>query len=273
MTAMPLPLPRFLSSVPASPRWLPRVVELALLLVLAVLIGRLVVGAFEPELPLLPVATADVGATAIPAIDLFYRRPGQASGGTGSVGGLVLHGIRGGANASAILAGEDGVQHAWAVGSEPARGVVLDRIGSDHVVLRRAGGTVRLDLAARATTAPRQAATTPSGPVRPEAMPSASTSASANAPAKNPSPAKAPAAATPSPAPAPAPAGHRLGTEAERLPLRLAGLRPGDEILSINGQAVGEDPASLRERLAGQTRFELRYRRDGELRTATVGLP
>ena len=273
MTAMPLPLPRFLSSVPASPRWLPRVVELALLLVLAVLIGRLVVGAFEPELPLLPVATANVGATAIPATDLFYRRPGEASAGTGSVDGLVLHGIRGGASASAILAAEDGVQRAWTVGREPTRGVVLDSVGSDHVVLRRAGGAVRLDLAARATTAPRQAATTRSGPVRPAVMPpaSASASASANAPATNPSPAKAPASATPSPAPAPA--GYRLGTEAERLPLRLAGLRPGDEILSINGQAVGEDPASLRERLAGQTRFELRYRRDGELRTATVGLP
>ena len=266
MTALP-PLP----SMPDLPRWLPRAVELVLLLALTVLVGRWVLAAFVPAGPEYPGAvTATAPAlVAIPANDLFFRRPGTASSGTGSVDGLVLHGLRGGDRPSAILAGPDGVQRAWPVGSEPASGVVLERVAGDHVVLRRGGGTVRLELTARAGTTAR---VTPAAP--PRGAPASTTNAAATTVARPPGPAPAPAPAAEVSAASPAAAtGYRLGAEADRLPLRLAGLKPGDEILSINGQPVGEDPASLRERLAGQTRFELRYRRDGRIHTATVGLP
>lgn len=272
MTALPFPIP----SLSELPRWLPRAVELALLLVLAVLAGRWTLMAFAPDTAKVPAATATgpVGPVAIPTTDLFYRRPGAASTGTGRVDGLVLHGVRGGSRPSAILAGEDGVQRAWPVGSTPAQGVVLESVGSDHVVLRRAGGTLRLDLAERVTATARPAASATTAAARPVAppAPAAATPASAATQAAGPATTPTPAP-TAAPTPAPAPSGYRLGAEAERLPLRLAGLKPGDEILHINGQPVGEDPAALRARLAGQTRFELRYRRDGRIHTATVGLP
>ena len=256
--------------MPNPPRWLPRVVELVLLLVLLVLAGRLALRAFMPDVPVVspvPSGASLAGPSAIPAVDLFYRRPGDATAGTGSGADLVLHGVRGGDRPSAILAGDDGVQRAWTVGSEPARGLVLEAVGASHAVLRRAGGTtVQLDLAARgAIAAP------PTGQATPRraagvAVPSGAAAATTSTP-----PAAAPAASAPTSAAEPS--GYQLGEEAGRMPLRLAGLKPGDEILSINGQAVGGDPAALRARLAGQTRFELRYRRDGRTHTATVGLP
>jgi len=270
MTALPF---RFPHSTPGLPHWLPRAMELALSLVLLALVARVLLHAFNPGLPG-PPATEPfeeaAGPATIPAVDLFYRLPGEGAANVGSVDGLVLHGIRGGASPSAILAGGDGVQRAWTVGSEPAPGLVLDSVGRDQVALRRADGTtVQLQLERRATSSPplvrpsarRQTASTGAGtatatPEVPTAAAERGTPAAPTAPSSN-----------------PAPAGYRLGAEAERLPLRLAGLKPGDEILSINGQAVGDDPAALRERLAGQTRFELRYRREGRIHTATVGLP
>ena len=274
MTALPLQFP---ASMPDLPRWLPRAVELALSLVLLALVARVLLHAFNPALPGVPApasAKGPVGPAAIPAVDLFYRLPGEGAANAGSVDGLVLHGIRGGTSPSAILAGADGVQRAWTVGSEPAPGVVLDSVGRDQVALRRADGTtVQLQLERRASPSPslvrppaqRQTASTGAGTATatPE-VPTATATVTAER--------RTPAAPAASPS-SPSPAGYRLGSEAERLPLRLAGLRPGDEILSINGQAVGGDPAALRERLAGQTRFELRYRREGRMHTATVGLP
>lgn len=270
MTALPL---RFPTSMPDLPRWMPRAVELALSLVLLALVARVLLHAFNPALPGVPApasAPGPVGPAAIPAVDLFYRLPGEGAANAGSVDGLVLHGIRGGANPSAILAGGDGVQRAWTVGSEPAPGVVLDSVDRDQVALRRADGTiVQLQLERRASSSPpllhpsarRQTASTGAGTATGrQEVPTASAEPGTRA------------APTASPS-SPSPAGYRLGSEAERLPLRLAGLKPGDEILSINGQAVGGDPAALRERLAGQTRFELRYRRGGRMHTATVGLP
>lgn len=270
MTALPLQFP---ASMPDLPRWMPRAVELALLLVLLALVARVLLHAFNPALPGVPApasAKGPVGPAAIPAVDLFYRLPGEGAANAGSVDGLVLHGIRGGTSPSAILAGADGVQRAWTVGSEPAPGMVLDSVGRDQVALRRADGTtVQLQLERRASSSPSLARL-------PAHVQAASTGAGTPAATLGARTALAepgtPAVPT-APLPGPAPAGYRLGSEAERLPLRLAGLRPGDEILSINGQAVGDDPAALRERLAGQTRFELRYRREGRMHTATVGLP
>src|SRR5690606_35798645 len=155
MTALPLQFP---ASMPDLPRWMPRAVELALLLVLLALVARELLHAFNPGLPgpptTEPVEEA-VGPAAIPAVDLFYLLPGEGAASAGSVGGLVLHGIRGGSSPSAILAGADGVQRAWTVGSEPAPGMVLDSVGRDQVALRRADGTtVQLQLERRASPSP-----------------------------------------------------------------------------------------------------------------------
>lgn len=257
MPALSLPVLSGLS----LPRWLPRMAEAALVLVILGLLGRIGLAFLTP--PALPANVATAGSqppAAIPVADLFYRRSGTAAAAAGDAGGLSLHGIRGGANASAILSGDDGVQRAWPVGSEPLPGVRLAQVGADHVVLERNGSPLRLALAPRPAWVMRDATRN---------SPLAAQGAQTTTAAPRPAPEADNAASVPAPE-----AGHLLGEEAGRLPLRLAGLRPGDEILSINGQPVtGQDAEALRARLAGQTRFELRYRRDGELRTASVGLP
>lgn len=245
-----LAFPAVLSS-PSLPRWLPRVAEVVLVLVILGLLAR-VAWAFLPAPPVTATVASTQPPSPLPVTDLFYRRGGTATASPGDAAGLSLHGVRGGADASAILSGDDGVQRAWPVGSEPLSGVRLVQVGADHVVLERNGSPLHLALAPR-----------PALPVRDAARrPATATGKHDTSPAGSPA------------QPAAAVTGYRLGEEAGQLPLRLAGLRPGDEILSINGQPVaGQDADALRARLAGQTRFELRYRRDGELHTTRVGLP
>lgn len=118
--------------------------ELLLLLVVATQGARLIWIVAAPKAPAAaPVAIqktrADPGVLA--SFDAFGVSGGVSavSGGQGA-GEFRLFGVRaGGGGASAIIAGPDGVQKAFAVGEQVAEGVILASVAADHVELSRNG--------------------------------------------------------------------------------------------------------------------------------------
>ena len=55
--------------------------------------------------------------------------------------------------------------------------------------------------------------------------------------------------------------------------LQAAGLEPGDVILAVNGQPLDslERIAALRTQLANSAGAEVRFERDGQVQTSTIG--
>lgn len=126
------------------------VVELLLLAALAVQCARLLWVTVTPVAPLGAWAPGGVAVPSDPAgvlagFDPFYRVSGAAPAqGAGTITSLqlTLFGTRmDGAQArgSAIIAGPDGVQNSVGVGEEVAPGVVLKAVAFDHVTLERGG--------------------------------------------------------------------------------------------------------------------------------------
>lgn len=120
------------------------VLELILLLVVAAQGARLIWIVAAPMAPVSAPVTvqksrADPGVLA--SFDAFGASAGVSavSGGQGA-GEFRLFGVRaGGGGASAIIAGPDGVQKAYAVGEPVADGVILTNVAADHVELSRNG--------------------------------------------------------------------------------------------------------------------------------------
>ncbi len=128
-------------------------VELALALVLAVQLGRLILIVVEP---------ADMAGTHTPApapapvdysvfqrFDAFFRTGGQSSLAEASAAGsgqMRLYGLRsdGAGGGSAIIGLADGRQVSVGVGEEVELGLVLRGVGPDHVTLARGGSVSRL---------------------------------------------------------------------------------------------------------------------------------
>ena len=128
-------------------------VELALALVLAVQLGRLILIAVEP---------ADMAGTHTPAaapapvdysvfqrFDAFFRTGGQgglAEAGAAGSGQMRLYGLRsdGAGGGSAIIGLADRRQVSVGVGEEVEPGLVLRGVGPDHVTLARGGSVSRL---------------------------------------------------------------------------------------------------------------------------------
>ncbi len=244
-------------------------VEVALALVLVLQLGRLVWIVAEPGAPAPAAATA--GAVAGPVdysvfqrFDAFFRTGGQSSLAEASAAGsgqMRLYGLRsdGAGGGSAIIGLADGRQVSVGVGEEVEPGLVLRGVGPDHVTLARGTSLSRLIF----TDVPLGAAPVPPPPPGPQMV-------------------------TPVPAVASAPAdllaraglrprmrGLRMDgftVSGDASALRAAGLRPGDVILAVNGQSLDspERIAALRDQLSNSDSAELRFERDGVVRTSTL---
>jgi general secretion pathway protein C len=254
-------------------------VELALALVLAVQLGRLILIAVEPagqaatNTP--PAALKPVDYAVFQRFDAFFRTGGQSSLAEASAAGsgqMRLYGLRsdGAGGGSAIIGLADGRQVSVGVGEEVEPGLVLRGVGADHVTLARGGSVSRLVF----TDLPMGVAPVPPPPPGPQTV--------TPTPAVSVAPAAVPAV---DPARLLGQAGLRPRMRGARLDgftvsgagdaavLRAAGLQAGDVILAVNGQPLDslERIAALRSQLADSTGAELRIERDGQVQTSTLG--
>lgn len=257
----------------------PLVATAVLSLLLAVQAGRLVWLFVEPAPEAdraAPRVTPEADTTIFQRFDAFFRTGGQSSlaEATGAdATQMRLYGVRAGGpgGGSAIIGLSDGRQVSVGVGEEVEPGLVLQSVGSDHVLLARGGSVSRLIF----TEAPPGTPAPPAAPTTPQVV----TPQSA-----------APAQATPAVTPQVDPA--RLVAQAGLRPrlkglgmsgftvtstgdggaLRAAGLRSGDVILAVNGAELNSPQAiaGLRNRLSGATSAEIRYERDGAVQTTTI---
>ena len=169
-----------------------------------------------------------------------------------SAAGLVLRGVMG---RGAILRLADGSERAIPIGREFLPGLTLKAVGVDHAILASSGGDLRIELNRFGAAAP-----------------AASAVATAVAPQAPPPSAERHRIET---------AAFRIGMQARkrgpnivgyairpgaRLPLfERAGLRPGDVVVAVNGQALdGEERLfGLSGELAGAPVAEIEYERGG----------
>jgi general secretion pathway protein C len=257
-------------------------VEIALALILAVQLGRLVWIVAEPQID--PVAAASAARSPVKPVDYsvfqrfdaFFRTGGQSSLAEASAAGssqIRLFGLRsdGAGGGSAIIGLADGRQVSVAVGEAVEPGLILQAVGPDYVTLARGGSLSRLIFA----DAPVGAAPPPPPPPGPQTV----------------TPDSAPAAATPAAAgPTVDPArlmaqaslrprmqglgvnGFTVSATGDGAALRAAGLRSGDVLLAVNGQSLDslDRIAALRGELANSASAEIRFERGGAVQTTTI---
>lgn len=247
-------------------------VEATLALVLIVQLGRLAWIAVEPvEIPTAATTrppAKPVDYSVFQRFDAFFRtgaqgNPAEDAGGGGQ---MRLFGLRsdGAGGGSAIIGLADGRQLSVAVGETLEPGLILQSVGSDHVVLARGSSLTRLvfsDLPAGAAPPP---------PPVPQTV--------------TPNPAPAAAVPTLDPAKLMAPNALRPRMQGVRLNgftiadgadaglLDAAGLQAGDVILAVNGVALDSPAriAALRGQLANAASAEIRFERDGASQTTTI---
>jgi general secretion pathway protein C len=222
-----------------------------------------------------------------------------AGGGVGSDGlpisnlGLSLRGIVYAASgaSTALISSGDGPVQVFAVGETPIGDAVIEAIEPERVILSVAGRREALLLPKPAGTpagapgtvgappppsgpAPMAPAPAPQGPAAP--APAAAVAAPTAARPATPPPARvlaASAEAIDSLGIAFTGQGYRIGADSAPQLLR-AGLRPGDEIRSVNGAALG-DPDADREifrRAVAGNRVRVEIVRDGQSINLTVPL-
>jgi general secretion pathway protein C len=267
----PLHWPAFALRIPAGRAW--SLLEALLVAALALQVIRLGWLMAVPPAPLgtLPVPQSDRSpeTSSRLAIDAFHPDASETATPSAGTSGLRLHALRAGpGRGSAIIAGADGRQRAFAAGDAVAPGVTLASIASDHVLLAASGTRQRLGFepAHAAPAGARPAAT---------ALPSAATDRAGTG-----------STAAVDPAVLLSEAGLRPKTDGGRVAgytiiprgdgavLRQAGLEPGDVLLSVNGQALTpERHASLASELAGGGPISLTFRRGDETRTTTLQAP
>jgi general secretion pathway protein C len=257
-------------------------VEVALALLLAVQLGRLVWIVAEPRdaaasMASSPTAMSPADPAVFQRFDAFFRTGGQSSLAEASAAGsgqMRLYGLRsdGSGGGSAIIGLADGRQVSVGVGEEVEPGLILRGVGPDYVTLARGASLSRLIF----SDVPVGVAPVPPPPPGPQIV---------TPPPPPPPPAVTPTAASVDPAQLIAQAGLRPRMRGLRLDgftvsasgdaalLRAAGLQAGDVILAINGQSLDslERIAALRGQLANSSGAELRFERDGTVQTSTIG--
>ena len=257
-------------------------VEVALALLLAVQLGRLVWIVAEPRdaaasMASSPTAMSPADPAVFQRFDAFFRTGGQSSLAEASAAGsgqMRLYGLRsdGSGGGSAIIGLADGRQVSVGVGEEVEPGLILRGVGPDYVTLARGASLSRLIF----SDVPVGVAPAPPPPPGPQIV---------TPPPPPPPPAVTPTAASVDPAQLITQAGLRPRMRGLRLDgftvsasgdaalLRAAGLQAGDVILAINGQSLDslERIAALRGQLANSSGAELRFERDGTVQTSTIG--
>lgn len=174
-----------------------------------------------------------------------------------SLEGLILYGVSGGgpAGAAAIIGTPTGRQRAIAVGRDYAPGLKVTEVGTAHAILSGPNGATRLDLNRFGEA----------GPPQPRALAGPAPAAS---PATGPTgsletlklrlglaPRKAGGRIT----------GYTLRPGADLPVLRRAGLRPGDVLVALNGQAIESEEKimELPGEIAGSFTAVFEYERGG----------
>jgi len=247
--------------------------EVTLAVLLVVQLGRLVWIAVEPVD--VPTATATrpqagpVDYSVFQRFDAFFRTGGQSSLAEDTAahsGQMRLFGVRsdGAGGGSAIIGLADGRQLSVAVGETIEPGLVLQSVGSDHVVLARGSSLSRLIF----SDVPAGAAPPPPPPPGPQTV--------------TPTPAGAGAAVDPAQLLAEAALrprmqglkvnGFTISSRGESPALSASGLKSGDVILAVNGQALDRPDriAAVRGQLSESTSAEIRFERDGAVQTTTI---
>ena len=270
---LPQPAIQALLARTGGPEAWRRGAEIVLVCALGLQAGRLAWLALVPPAPL---GDQPVVAPAPPAprparlgIDAFHPSPATATVAADS-SGLRLHSVRaaGEGRGSAILAGGDGTQGAFAVGDEVRAGVVLAAVHRDHVLLDSGGSHRELRFATPPATA------TGAAPMR--AAPLAT-----SVPASSAAPADAPVSIDPTQLIAQAGlrpneengrvSGYSVTPRGDGAALRQAGLQAGDVLLSVNGQPLTPElHGALAAELARTDRITLTYRRGDQTRTTTL---
>ncbi len=256
----------------------PLVATVVLALLLAVQAGRLIWLFVEPapEAPqAAPRVTPEADTTIFQRFDAFFRTGGQSSlaEATGAdATQMRLYGVRAGGpgGGSAIIGLSDGRQVSVGVGEEVEPGLVLQSVGSDHVLLARGGSISRLIF----TEAPPGTPAPPAAPATPQVeTPQASAPATTPAAAPQVDPARLVAQAGLRPRlKGLGVSGFTVTSTGDGGALRAAGLQSGDVILAVNGSELNSPQAiaGLRNRLSGATSAEIRYERDGAVQTTTI---
>ena len=267
-----------------------RGIEIGLALLLLIQVARLVWVFLSPSAGSTEVAVTAPGVTApdysiFQRFDAFFRTGAPGALGEATAQGssqMRLFGVRadGSGGGSAIIGLADGRQVSVGVGEEIEPGLILRSVAGDHVVMARGESLSRLMF----TELPMGAATPPPPPAEQQVVtPQGSAPAEAGT-------AMAPASATVPSGPSVDP--ERLMAQAGLRPrmqglgingftvsgagdgtaLAAAGLRSGDVILAVNGQALDSPAriADLRGQLSNSTSAEIRFERHGVEQTTTI---
>ena len=263
-----------------------RGIEIGLALVLVIQIARLVwVFLASPTLSTAGPVTAPEAAAPDYSIfqrfDAFFRTGAPGALGEATAQGssqMRLYGVRadGAGGGSAIIGLADGRQVSVGVGEEIEPGLILRSVANDHVVMARGESLSRLVF----TELPMGAAAPPPPPSEPQVVtPQGAAPAEAGQAA-----AATPAGPSVDPARLMAQAGLRprmqglgingftVSVTGDGSALAAAGLRSGDVILAVNGQALDSPAriAGLRGQLSNSTSAEIRFERNGVEQTTTI---
>ncbi len=266
-----------------------RGIEIALAIVLLVQIARLVLVFLAPS----PNTTANVAPANAAAPDYSIFQRFDAFFRTGAPGALTeataqgssqmrLYGVRadGAGGGSAIIGLVDGRQVSVGVGEEIEPGLILRSVASDHVVMARGDSLTRLMF----TELPMGAAAPPPPPAEQQVVTPQGTAPADAGAAVAPASANVPTGPNVDPARLMAQAGLRprmqgLGINGftvsgtgDGSALAAAGLRSGDVIMAVNGQALDSPAriAGLRGQLSNSTSAEIRFERNGVEQTTTI---
>ncbi len=266
-----------------------RGIEVALAIVLLVQIARLVWVFLAPS----PVISANAAPATVAAPDYSIFQRFDAFFRTGAPGALTeataqgssqmrLYGVRadGAGGGSAIIGLADGRQVSVGVGEEIEPGLILRSVASDHVVMARGDSLTRLMF----TELPMGAAAPPPPPAEQQVVTPQGTAPADAGAAVVPAAATVPSGPSVDPARLMAQAGLRprmqgLGINGftvsgagDGTALTAAGLRSGDVILAVNGQALDSPAriAGLRGQLSNSTSAEIRFERNGVEQTTTI---
>jgi general secretion pathway protein C len=256
-------------------------VELALAVVLAIQLARLILIVAQPQTETDAMPTADVAAIPVDyavfqRFDAFFRTGGQSSLAEASAAGasqMRLYGVRsdGAGGGSAIIGLADGRQVSVAVGEEVEPGLVLSGVGQDHVTLARGGSVSRLifsDVPVGVAPPPP-----PPGPQTVTPEPAAPALAPTVATGVRVDPAQLMAQASLRPRMQGLRVnGFTVSATGDGAALQAAGLQAGDVILAVNGRSLDrlDRITALRGELATADSAEIRFERGGAVQTTTI---